>query len=82
MHTLAGLYARGLGVSKDPIQAYVWSSLAVKNYAETEPKREPAIKLRDTMEKLLTQDDRRKASKMIEEWHLKPPAPEEASQSS
>jgi TPR repeat protein len=80
-HAMAALGTRcldGDGVPKDPVQAYVWFSLAVKRYPDTEPKREAAIKARDAIEKTLTEEDRQKAAKVIEEWRPKPAATAES----
>jgi TPR repeat protein len=71
MHNLAGLYAAGKGVPRDPAEAYVWVSLAVKYYPPDEPHRPGALVLQAALARTLAEDDLERAQKRVAAWQPK-----------
>jgi TPR repeat protein len=57
---LAMMYESGEGVPKDHVLAYAWTNLA--------PDYEPAAMLRDTLEHLLTAEERAEAQRLSSRW--------------
>jgi hypothetical protein len=60
-HNLASMYARGLGVPKDYVRAYVWYSLAA-------PQCKDAEKNRDIVARQMTPTQIAEAQKLVMEW--------------
>ena len=77
MHNLASLYASGKGRPRDPVEAYDWVPLAIKNYPADEPHRPGALQLQDDLGAKLSPADLDKARQRIREW--KPKSASEAS---
>jgi TPR repeat protein len=68
MYDLAKLYSDGDGVSKDPVEAYVWAGIAMRNYPPDDPHRADGQKLQTDLAGKLSAADRAKAQKRIDDW--------------
>lgn len=57
----------GLGVDKDPVQAWMWFSLAVATYPDKD-----TMGSQDRITKILTPDQLTKAKRLVREWKPTP----------
>lgn len=66
-NNLGVMYSHGVGVPQDYVLAHLWLSLAVVSLAPGEG-RDLAIKNRDRVEKLMTQEQLQAARRLAAEW--------------
>ncbi len=69
-YNLGVMYANGLGVSQDYVQAHVWFNLAASRYPPGE-NRGDVVKGRDDVAKRMTPAQKSEAQKLAREWKPK-----------
>jgi hypothetical protein len=70
-------YANGQGVERDPVQAYLWFSLAAQGLLGKEA--DTARQARDSIKSTLTPEQVARGDEMVKTWRPKPESPGAAS---